>query len=324
MSLIRKIYRHERTKYIFGFGGPKKPSIDGKQRNPRRKVLKWSLTLSLCTSFLKLLIPSVGWLSRADRVPIFLNYPSHDFQVQIRAFLGVEIAFIALAALQAWNFLVVWHRRNHGKRRSVVVVAGDLLLIALAVADVSLVESMIAIAPSVADVQTAYPDLAADDYRVEAFAGLANSFRLSSRGSIVLACIDMAIHASAIAFWHFLLPQAWRFPNHFEPVVREKSRKRAPGILGGDSDSSPLSSIELTEQHDPGGASSGWTSLAAHYRDQERRRAAACHGQVTQIMVRSQVCSLMGPTANLQLSGLREWFSRASYVGAARETEPRD
>jgi hypothetical protein len=315
MSLIRNIYRHEKTKYIFGFGGPKKPRSDGKQRNPRHSVLKWCLTLSLCVSFVKLLILVVGWAFRAGKVPMLLNYPSHDFHVHFRGVLGVEIAYIVLAALQSWNFLVVWHRRNHGKRRSMLVAAADVLLIALAAADVGLVESMLAAAPSTADVQATFPNMAVDDDRLVYFEKLGIDFHRSSGGSLALACIDAAIHASAIAFWHWLLPPVWRFPDNFEPVIREKRNKRAPEMLVGGSDSSPPSSVELTEQQHPGEASNGQTSLAAHYRDQERRRAAAGHSQV---QVRTQVCRLMGPHGLIyQILGLREWSSRAPYLTRA-------
>lgn len=287
MSLIKNIYRHEKTKYVFGFGGPKKPSNDGKQRNPRHSVLKWCLTLSSLTTFVKLMITTVGWLSRAEKVPVFLNYPSPNFHAHFRAALGLEIAFILVATLQAWNFLAVWHRRHHGKRRSMLVAAADVLLIALAAADVGIVESMIAAAPSTADVQAAFPDLAADDIRVDAFNKLDVDFYRSSRGSLALACIDAAIHASAIAFWHWLLPPVWRFPDNYEPVVREKRGKRAPGMLGGDSHSSLPSSVELGELEHTNEASDGQMSLASHYRDQERRRAAAGHRPVE---VRARVC----------------------------------
>jgi hypothetical protein len=295
MSLIKNIYRHEKTKYIFGFGGPKKPSTDGKQRNPRHSVLKWCLTLSLCVCFIKLLILTVGWAFRGSNVgyvPVLLDYPSQDFRAQFRAVLGVEITSIVFTALQAWNFLVVWHRRNHGKRRSMLVAAADVLLIAFAVANVGLAESMIAAAPSRTDFQATLPDLAVDDYRLKLFDKLDSDFRRSSRGSLVLACIDAAIHASAIAFWHWLLPPVWRFPDNFEPVVREKRKKRVPGMLAGDSDSSPSSSVELTEQQNLGEASTYQTSLATHYRNQERRRAEAGHGQVN---VGIQVCKVIRP-----------------------------
>jgi hypothetical protein len=253
---------------------------------------------------------------------MLLNYPSHDLHARFRAVLGLEISYIVLAALQGWNFLVIWHRKNHGKRRSMLVAAADVLLIALAVADVGSVESMLAAAPSKADVQATFPNMAVDDDRLVFFEKLGIDFHTSSRGSLALACIDAAIHASAIAFWHWLLPPVWRFPDTFEPVVREKRKKRVPGILAGDSDSSPPSSVELTDQQHPGEASHDQTSLAAHYRDQERRRTAAGHGQAK---VRAQLCRLMRLHGLIyQIPGLLEWSSRAPYLTrAAQEDQQR-
>lgn len=280
MSLIKDLYRHERTKYIFGFGGPKKP---GKDRNPRHTLLKWALPLSVAVSFVKLLIPVITWITRSDRIQgraVFLDYPSPDFRSRFRAVLGVQVAFIAVSLLQAWDFLVVWHRKDNTVRRSVVVVLGDVLLIAIGAADVPLVNSMLAAVPSGADIQAAYPELRIDDERADTLSkGLGRTFPDVSRGLIATACVDAAIHVGAIIFWHWLLPPVWRFPVHFEPVVTRKSKKHEPEITGSDE------ALELLEQ-EPDGVPHGYTSLAAHFREQERLRSRA--GSRRSVEVRSE------------------------------------
>lgn len=83
------------------------PQKAGKDRNPRYTLLKRAL--SFC-SFLNLLIPVATWITCNDRAPgraVIFGYPSPDFRSRFPAVLDMQVAFIAVGRLQAWNFLIV-------------------------------------------------------------------------------------------------------------------------------------------------------------------------------------------------------------------------
>lgn len=270
MSLVKGLYRHPKTKYIFGFGGPRDP--DKKKRNPRHTLLKICLPLSLTLSFIKLIGPTVTWIAQTTTpnfASLFLHYPSDDaFRSLFRTALGLQMGYLLLAILQAWNFLVVWHRKDNTVRRSVVVVVGDLLLVAVSAINIQLVNSMRAAQPSKENILEAFPDLHLDDGgRAILDNGVTHTFPSQARAMISLVCIDTAVHAAAIAFWHWLLPPVWRFPVHYEPVVRNRKNGKSSVVGGG-------SEVELVEQL-PAETSGGNMTLASQFQQQEVRRPSA-------------------------------------------------
>lgn len=267
MSFVGDLYRHPKTKYIFGFGGPRNP--DKKKRNPRHILLKICLPLSFILSFIKLVPPFVAWISQATPPSfssLFLNYPSNDaFRSLFRAVLGVQVGYMLLTILQAWNFLVVWHRKDSTVRRSVVLAAGDLVLVAAAVANMLLVKSMRAAQPSNEEILEAFPDLDLDENGEEILGrGVTHTFPSNARAILALVCIDAAVHVAAITFWHWLLPPVWRFPVHYEPLV-QKPRGGKYSAVGGSSE------VELTEQL-PTETSEGQKTLASQFQEQETQR----------------------------------------------------
>ena len=283
MSFIKDLYRHPKTKYIFGFGGPRQPGK--KPRNPRHTVLKFSLPLSFLLSFMKLVVPAVTWITQASPSffsSLFLNYPSDAvFRSLFRAVLGVQVAFMLLAILQAWNFLVVWHRKDSTVRRSVVVVSGDLLLVAVAAVNVQLVKSMRAAQPTAEEVLEAVPDLELDVNGKETLErGVTIAFPSNARAIISLVCIDAAVHVAAISFWHWLLPPGWRFPVYYEPLVREKGKRESRTVGGGSPE------VELVEQLREG-TSGGQMTLASQFWQQEMRMPRATNRQEPEVPITS-------------------------------------
>ena len=279
MTFIKDLYRHPKTKYIFGFGGPRNPNK--KKRNPRHTVLKICLPLSLILSFVKLVVPFVAWISQASPPyfsSLFLNYPSDDvFRSLFRAVLGVQVGYMILAILQAWNFLVVWHRKDSTIRRSVVVAAGDLLLIAIAAINMQLIISMRDAQPSKEQILQAFPDIDLDNNGSEMLdRGVTHTLPSNARAIIALVCIDAAVHVAAISFWHWLLPPVWRFPVRYEPLVRQKGRKESR-TLGGSS-----SEIELVEQL-PEEISERQMTLASQFRKQEMQRQRASNSRKLEV-----------------------------------------
>lgn len=270
MSLIKGLYRHPKTKYILGFGGPRDP--DKKKRNPRHTLLEICLPLSLTLSFIKIIAPVAAWIAQTTTpnfASLFLNYPSDDaFRSLFCAVLGAQMGYIALAILQAWNFLVVWHRKDSTVRRSVIVVLGDVLLVALAAINIPLVNSMRAAQPSKDEILEAFPGLDLDGGgRAILDRGVTHTFPSQARVMISLVCIDAAVHVAAIAFWHWLLPPVWRFPAHYEPLVQKRKHGRSSVVGGG-------SEVELVEQlpvETPGGD----MTLASQFQQQETRRLRA-------------------------------------------------
>lgn len=281
MALIKDLYRHERTKYWFGFGGPKKDELK-KQRNTRHTVLKSCLPLSALLCFAKLMVSVFSW-AMTENADVCLNYPSDDhFRSRFRAVLGVQVPCMVLAALQAWNFLIVWHRKNHSIRRSLLVAAGDSVLIILSAVNVSLVESMRAAAPSAEDIIEEFPDLERDHRATYLERRLTRSFPSQSIAFLSLVCVDVAIHVSAMAFWHWLLPPVWRFPEHYEPVIREgKGKKDVFEMVRGSS-----SQVELVEQQSTE-ASNDQTSLAALFWEQEGKKLRANSRQSAEVRTES-------------------------------------
>jgi len=257
MSQIQR-YLHKTTSFWVGFSD--RARRGGRGRNPRQHVFRWCLALTMLLSLVKFVVLVFFWINITDVITILVLYSSHDFLTRLYAVRRLFAAFTVLAPLQVVNFLIVWPRKNHGARRSALVVAGDLLLIALTTVQSSLIESTIAVAPS-----------AEDDLSAAALEVFARSFHGFTWSFMALVSLDAAVHASAMAFWHWLLPPVWRFPNHFEPVVREDGRKRVPGVRPGEDDS-PVELAELSSL-------SCQTSLAAHFRDQEKLRARASRAE---------------------------------------------
>lgn len=264
MDPIKDLCHHKRPQFWFGFGRPKKSK---KQRHPRHTVLKFCLPVSALLCLIKLCPLVLNWLNHD--LLLLLSHPSNDgLRFRLRAILGVQVSSMVVAALQAWNFLVFWHRKNNGIRRSISVVVGDLLLIILSAFNVFLVKPLRTAAPKAEDLLQTFSDLETDDRAKSLERTLIKVLPLRSRFLIFAVLIDVATHASAIAFWHWLLPPRWRFPNHYEPLVREKKKEsNILSIADGVGVQLELIGRPPTEPPD------SQTSLAAHFLEQERQKS---------------------------------------------------
>lgn len=204
-----------------------------KIRNKRHLLLKICLPLSgLFTVGMFFASLSVLWSS------FLFIHPNQD-TTAIKTLTSVAIAF---APLSFGYFLIFWHRDDKTYLRSAILIGLAVAGVALTVVglDVGKASSKIPL-----DVEAALrirPDLTADDLRN----GYEQWLHVTSQGfgaMFVLAVLDSIIRIVAVAFWLWLLPQRWRLPNRYEPVIHAKNRQ----VVAGDTSGSYIELFDRSE-----------------------------------------------------------------------------